>query len=43
MSALVDLAIGHQSMGDAGVMALCTGLGDGGGGLESVDFEWKDM
>jgi len=42
-SGLVSLAIGHQRMGDEGAEALCTGLGDGGGGLQELDLEWKDL
>lgn len=42
-SGLVRLAIGHPHMGDDGIVALCSGLGDVGGGLEAVDLEWKDL
>lgn len=42
-SGLARLAIGHAQMGDNGVVALCTGLGDSGGGLDAIDLEWKDL
>ena len=42
-SSLLRLAIGDRSMSDEGVVALCSGLGSGGGGLEEVDLEWKDL
>jgi Ran GTPase-activating protein (RanGAP) involved in mRNA processing and transport len=40
-SGLVRISIGHQSMGDEGVVALCAGLKDSL--LEEVDLVWKDL
>lgn len=42
-SGLVRLAIGDKNMGDDGAVALCAGLGNGGGGLQELDLEWKDL
>lgn len=42
-SSLINLAIGHPQMRDDGTVALCSGLGDGGGGLQEIDLEWKDL
>jgi hypothetical protein len=44
-SNLVHLAIGDNSMGDAGVCALCQGLASSSGALklETIDLSWKGM